>query len=124
MTRILVIDDAPVILNLCREILAEVGYEVEGAADGAEGILFFRKRPADLVLCDLLMPVKDGCQTIRELRAFSSVPIVVMNGRGSFLPGLKTYEDALRAGATRTLQKPFTSSELLTMVGEILRPVG
>jgi two-component system, chemotaxis family, chemotaxis protein CheY len=124
VTRILVIDDAPVIFRLCREILTEVGYEVEGAADGAEGMLIFRKRPADLVLCDLLMPVKDGCQTIRELRAISSVPIVVMNGRGSFLPGLKTYADALRAGATRTLQKPFTSSELLTMVGEILQPVG
>lgn len=122
MARILVIDDAAVFRTLCRTVLEEAGHKVEDAPDGAEGVRRFRAAPADLVLCDLLMPIQDGCQTIRELRTFSAVPVVVMNGRTSRVPGAKCFEDALQLGANRTLQKPFISSELLGLVRDLLRP--
>ena len=124
MARILIIDDAPVYRNLCHAVLKGAGHEVEVAADGAEGVHRYRGQPTDLVLCDLFMPVQDGFQTVRELRTFSTVPIVVMDGRGSRYPGAKCFEDALQIGATRALQKPFVEADLLALVGELLQPTG
>jgi DNA-binding response OmpR family regulator len=124
MARILVIDDAPVVLTLCRAVLEEAGHEVEVAGGGAEGVRRHRGRPADLVLCDLIMPDQDGFQTVSALRTFSAVPIVVMGGRLSTYPGARSFEDALLLGADRTLRKPFVGAELLLLVGELLRPAG
>jgi CheY-like chemotaxis protein len=120
MARILVIDDAPVFLTVCRTVLEGAGHEVEVADGGAKGVASHRSRPADLVLCDLYMPEKDGLETLRELRAFSAVPVVIMSGRPSLHPGARSFDDALEAGAERTLRKPFVASELLGVVGDLL----
>jgi CheY-like chemotaxis protein len=122
MARILVIDDAPVYRTVCRSVLEGAGHEVEVAGGGAEGVARHRGRPADLVLCDLSLPDQDGFQTVRELRAFSAVPVVMTGGRWSYHPGVRTLEDALRVGAERTLRKPFIAAELLAVVSDLLRP--
>ena len=65
---ILVIDDDPRIVNLLQQTLEAGGYEVAGACDGNQGMRLFRENPADLVIVDLIMPEKEGMETIQELR--------------------------------------------------------
>jgi CheY-like chemotaxis protein len=81
MARILVIDDEPVVREFVKEVLDLEGHHVETANDGYAGLTAFRRQPADVVIVDLIMPYKDGIQTIEELRQLQpSLPIVVMTG--------------------------------------------
>ena len=68
MASIMVIDDDIQIRTFVREFLEGEGYEVREAGNGTEGVKAFRQRPANLVLCDIFMPEKEGLQTIRELQ--------------------------------------------------------
>jgi CheY-like chemotaxis protein len=120
MAHILVIDDVPEVRWFLRLILGQAGHEVEEAADGAQGLQAYQRRPADLVLCDLFMPEKEGLETIRELRARDpGAKIIAMSGGtpktpGDFLPLAKQF------GAVATLHKPFDSQQLLAAVAEVL----
>src|SRR6266481_613710 len=77
MSHILVIDDDNDLRVIIQEALRAEGYEVSVAADGAQGIALQRKQPASLLITDILMPNKDGIETIRDFREeFPSVPIL------------------------------------------------
>ena len=81
--RILVIDDEPSALDVLRRILEGEGYEVQVAANGLDGVALFRQQPCDLVITDMVMPVKDGLQTILELREEApDLPIIAISGGG------------------------------------------
>ncbi|MHC5049870.1 MAG: response regulator [Planctomycetota bacterium] len=81
MARILVIDDEPVVREFVKEVLDLEGHRVETANDGYAGVTAFKRQPADLVIVDLIMPYKDGTQTIEELRQMQpELPLVVMTG--------------------------------------------
>ena len=69
-----------------------------------------------------IVPIQDGFETVRELRTFSTVPIIVLSGRSSLNPGVRCFEDALQLGADRSLRKPFLATDLLSLVGDLLRP--
>lgn len=118
MPHILVIEDESDIRNLLKEMLELAGYGVAMASDGAEGIALYRQHSADLVITDIMMPHKDGIETIRELkRDFPNVKIIAITGyRGSFsrLPAAEVL------GAQRTIVKPFTRSDLLNAVSSLL----
>jgi len=121
MASIMVIDDDIQIRTFIRELLEGDGYEVREAGNGTEGVKAFRQRPADLVLCDIFMPKKDGLQTIRELQdEFGKVKIVAMSGgthqcsQGDFLPL------ARKCGAVSVLHKPLAPKTLLGAVREVL----
>jgi CheY-like chemotaxis protein len=116
MARILIIDDDVELRALLRMALEETGHQVDEATDGAEGIQAYRQRPADLILCDLVMPGMEGLETIRELRTcFTDAKIVAMSGGNmNFLP------IASCLGAVRTLRKPFGFASLLAVVDEML----
>ena len=122
MQRILVIDDDEQMRALLRDILERAGYEVTEAQHGLEGLKLFRARPADLVVTDLIMPEKEGVETILELRAeFPEVPIIAVSGGGR--NGPRDYlEIAARLGARRTVAKPFTRQEILAAVQQSLMP--
>jgi two-component system chemotaxis response regulator CheY len=119
MARILVIDDNPTFRSFLRLVLERAGHQVAEAAEGDEGLQAHRDRPADLVLCDLFMPGKEGLQTIRELREAGGVPIIAMTGDGPAY-GSAMLAVAQKMGAGRALSKPIDEETLLTAVREAL----
>ena len=115
MAKILVIDDDPHIRGLIVAILMQGGHEALEAKDGQEGISLFRANAPVLVITDILMPEKDGIETIRELRgdAFTG-PIIAISGGGRFLGIVKKF------GADLVLAKPFSPQDLIDAVGKLL----
>src|SRR5438105_5427148 len=115
MASVLIIEDDAQLRRLLREGLEQVGYEVREAADGALGVKSYRRRAAHLVLCDLIMPEREGLETIEELRTLApEVPIVAMSG-GTFNGKADFLRVAAKLGATATLPKPFSIQELVEM---------
>jgi DNA-binding response OmpR family regulator len=125
MVRILVIDDACWIREALRLTLEAAGYEVRVAADGEEGLRAFRRDRADVVLCDLCMPGKDGLETIRQFRQeWPGVPVVAMSG-GATRGGLNLLTVARSGGACCILRKPFDRASMLAAVeGAVRGPAG
>ena len=121
MARILIIDDESQIRSMLRLMLERVGYEVDEAADGIEGIRQYRENPADLIITDLIMPNKDGIGMIIDLKKeFPRVKIIAISGGGVNRP--EGYLDgAKKLGATRTLTKPIDRDEMLKAVKETLK---
>ena len=120
MARILIIDDESQIRSMLRLMLERVGYEIDEAPDGVEGIRLYRENPADLIITDLIMPNKDGIGMIIDLKKeFPKVKIIAMSGGGVNRP--EGYLDgAKKLGATRTLTKPIDRDEMLKAVRETL----
>ncbi|MDY6952940.1 MAG: response regulator, partial [Thermodesulfobacteriota bacterium] len=118
--RILVIDDDVQIRRMLRKLLEGTGYEVTEAPDGRQGISLYRQDPCDLVITDIIMPDKEGLETIRELRRdFPHVKIVAISGGGRASPD-EYLHMAKSFGAKRTLAKPFDQKELLEAVQELV----
>ena len=121
MTSILVIDDDPEIRTYVREILEAEGHEIREAKNGVEGIKTHRKSPADLILCDILMPEKDGLETVRELhREFPSLKIVAMSGDSPWKTAFDFLAMAKTFGAGASIHKPISPKTLLSTIREIL----
>lgn len=120
MARILIIDDEPVIIQMLQRFLERNGFEVTAASDGAAGLDLQRRTPSDLVITDILMPGKEGFETIRELRRMSpTIKIVAISGGGRNEP--QTYlRFATTFGADRAFAKPLDLGQLLTAVTELL----
>ncbi len=119
MARILIIDDDDLLRSAVAQTLAIAGHETIEAADGQQGIELFRTTPIDLVLTDLVMPGKEGVETIIELhRANPRLPIIAMSGG---MPRSTMYlEIAAKIGARRALAKPFLPQELIDTVKAVL----
>jgi chemotaxis protein histidine kinase CheA len=82
--RVLVVDDSPIVRDLLTELLSSVGLDVRSAGDGAAALLSLNERPADLIVCDVEMPVMDGFELLRQLRDRAErVPVVMVTTRGS-----------------------------------------
>src|ERR1700688_4486486 len=114
MASIMVIDDDIQVRTVIRKMLEGEGYEGREAGDGKEGIKAFRKRPADLVLCDIFMPEKEGLQTIRELHdEFGKVKIVAMSGGNHEHAQVDLLSFAKKYGAAAALHKPLAPKALL-----------
>jgi two-component system response regulator (stage 0 sporulation protein F) len=112
--RVLVIEDDDRIRSFLCQALETANHEVVAAIDGAAALALFRERPADLVLTDIVMPRKDGIETIRELRRLrADVRVIAMTGVRDRWNRLVA---ARHLGAHRTLMKPFGLDELLAAV--------
>ena len=121
MARILIIDDEVQILNMLRQMLEGEGYEVVEAPDGKEGLKLYRKNPTDLIITDLIMPEKEGIETIQELtQDFPNIKIIAMSGGGRVGPGDYLHL-AKMLGAQHTFAKPIEREELLKAVRELLK---
>jgi CheY-like chemotaxis protein len=120
MARILLIDDNLEILQMFQRMLEQAGHQVSAGCDGVEGLDLFKKERADLVITDLLMPVKDGLETIQDIRKISTdVPIIAISGNGMTAGG-DPLPSAEKLGASLVLSKPFTFADLLDAVSDLL----
>jgi len=120
MKRILVIEDDGNIRNMLRLSLEALGYAVTEAGDGSQGLESYRASPADLVLTDLVMPEKEGLETIRELRKTNpQVKIIAMSG-GSRSKAGENLKMAKVFGATALISKPFEISKLAQTIADLL----
>lgn len=114
---ILVVDDEPAILRALRTILSRQGYQVEMAESGRQALELHERKHPDLILLDLGLPDIDGMEVVRELRAWSNTPIVVLSVRGEERDKVR----ALDLGADDYLVKPFGVDELLARIRAALR---
>lgn len=120
MTKIIIIDDDALIRRVVGRVLTGAGYQVLEATNGRDGMAVIHEQKPDLIITDLMMPEKEGLETVRELQTDScKAPILVISG--SDLDNRAMYLDmAKRFGADATLKKPFRPSELLEAVAHLL----
>lgn len=120
MSSVLVIDDEAPVRKVLRKALEMERYKVMDAADGSEGIDLCREHPMDLVLTDILMPEKEGLETIMAFkRDFPEVRIFAMSGCG-LIDSDCCLGMAKGLGAARVYTKPIKIEGLLEDVGELL----
>lgn len=120
MTRVLVIDDEELARFTIREILEGANYEVDEAENGRIGIEKQKATPFDLIITDIIMPEKEGVETIIDLKQeYPDLKIIAISGGGRTrnLDFLKLSE---RFGAKKILAKPFTEGQLLEAVNAVL----
>jgi two-component system KDP operon response regulator KdpE len=117
VTRVLIVDDEPQILRALRINLQARQYTVSSAADGGTALREARSSRPDVVILDLGLPDMDGVEVVRQLRAWTEVPIVVLSGRVSSHDKV----DALDAGADDYVTKPFSLDELLARIRAVTR---
>src|SRR6266568_1898206 len=117
MKKILIIEDEATIAQLIRLYLEQANYQVLTAGDGVAGLeLHARERP-DLVILDLMLPVMDGMEVCRRIRAWANTPILMLTAR----QGEEDRIAGLELGADDYLVKPFSPRELVSRVKAILR---
>lgn len=119
MAKILLIDDDEMLRRVLSKSLAHAGHEVIQAADGQQGLDLARVTGVDIVVTDLIMPVREGVETILQLRRERpTLPIIAISGDGT---NSKLYlEIAGKIGAKRILPKPFSPPELLQLIATVL----
>ncbi len=120
MASILIIDDDPQIGDLLKRLLEDEGHRVDTAMNGIEGISHYRTHQSDLVILDILMPEKEGLETIVELRRdFPGVKIIAMSA-GNARAKVNLLDLARRLGAQHSLLKPFDLQTVIRLVDEAL----
>ena len=119
-TRVLVVDDEPQIHRILRPALKACGYEVLEAATGREALQIIAASAPDIVVLDLGLPDMDGKDVLREARAFSSIPIIILSARDRETEKIS----ALDSGADDYVEKPFGIGELLARLRTALRHCG
>lgn len=121
MPTILIVEDNDAFRAMLQLKLTHMGYAVRQARNGHEALDMYQREPADLIITDLIMPEKEGLETIQELkRRHPGVKIIAMSGGGANNPG-NYLKLARRFGALRALAKPFSNEELATAITEVLR---
>ena len=120
MARVLVVDDEELVRDTVVQALEGDGHEVVTANDGQEAVALFQACRADIVITDILMPNKEGIQTIGELRQLDpGVKIIAMSGGGR-VKNASFLDVAKQLGAHETLKKPFQMTQLQQLVAKVL----
>jgi DNA-binding response OmpR family regulator len=117
--RILVVDDQPEILGLAETILAGDGFQVATALSGDQALDRIFSEPFDLILLDINMPVMDGWETLRLMKAdesLAAVPVVMFSVKGE----IRSKVHGMQLGAVDYITKPFTMDDLLGRVRKVL----
>jgi two-component system response regulator RegX3 len=117
MTRVLLVEDEPDLADPLAYLLRREGYEVEIAEDGPTALASFRELGADIVLLDLMLPGMPGTEVCRQLRASSSVPIIMLTAKDSEVDIVV----GLELGADDYVTKPYSARELLARMRAVLR---
>ena len=115
--KILVVDDESAILQTLRFNLERSGYTVVTASDGRSAVAMAQRETPDLVVLDIMLPVLDGIEACKEIRKFSSVPIIMLTAKDQEIDKVL----ALELGADDYVTKPFALHEFLARVKARLR---
>lgn len=126
--KILLVDDDEWARSGLYVMLQHLGHDIIEAADGVEAIEFLECQSADLVLLDILMPRKDGIETLAEIRRrWPSMKVISMSGGGYYCDPRLTLETSVRLGAVKGLEKPFSVDDLNSAIqlamGHALEPL-
>ena len=120
MPKILVIEDDKSFRNVLVQMLDKAGHEVEEAEDGNQALGICAQFQPDLVLTDIIMPDKEGLETIQDFLSYCpDMWIIAMSGGGKIGPN-SYLPLAKKLGAKATLQKPFMRDELMSTIAEVL----
>jgi two-component system response regulator RegX3 len=117
MSRILVVEDEESLSEAIAFLLSKEGFEVEIAATGPSAIEKFELNGADLILLDLMLPGLSGTEVCRQIRAKSSVPIIMLTAKDSEIDKVV----GLELGADDYVTKPYSSRELIARIRAVLR---
>lgn len=118
--RILLVEDDPMISDALSYSLSKEGFEVLQAFDGPEGLRLAKEAEPHLILLDLMLPTIGGLEVCREIRRFSTVPILMVTARGEETERVI----GLELGADDYIVKPFGTRELIARIRANLRRVG
>ena len=119
---VLIIEDDAVMLRALGHAFQQAGCRLVGARDGEEGLARFVERTPDLVVTDILMPNREGVETILAMKARApQVKILAISGGGR-LGAEEVLSLARRLGADAVLPKPFRSAEILKVARDLLQP--
>ncbi len=114
---VLLIDDDARLFELLHGYLAEHGFALSHASDGARGLAALESSAPDAVLLDVMMPGMDGLEVLRRIRARSTVPVVMLTARGDEADRIV----GLEVGADDYVHKPFSARELVARLRAVLR---
>jgi len=119
MYNLLVIEDVADVNAMLCEFFSQAGFNVLSAKDGAEGLDKFQTSSIDFIILDIMLPFLDGKQLLKEIRAKSDVPVLMLSAKDA----TSTKIDFLKLGADDYMTKPFDLGELLARVESTLRRV-
>jgi len=117
MYKILIADDEQKIREVLREYAEFEGHEVEEAVDGMQAVEFAKSGNFDIIIMDIMMPRLDGFSACKEIRKFSSTPVLMLSARGEEYDKLFGFE----IGADDYVVKPFSPKEILARVNAIIK---
>lgn len=120
MSKILVVDDEPLIVEMIEDTLSSEGYEINKAYSGEEALSVIENNPPDLVLLDLMLPGMDGYEVCRQMQRdarFSHIPVIMLTAKSAIADRVSGYD----RGADDYITKPFDPDELLIRVRAQIR---
>ncbi|MEL6564454.1 MAG: response regulator [Pseudomonadota bacterium] len=117
---VLLVEDETNIIEAIRFLLSREGWQVDTHSDGATAVGAVRDTRPDLLVLDYMLPGKNGMDILKELRAdpdFAKMPILMLTARGQS----RDRDEAERAGVSRFMTKPFSNTEVLTAVRDLVQ---
>ena len=120
MGKILVVEDEEKLTKLMRDYLLQAGFEVFCMGNGLEVTPWVREEAPDLILLDLMLPGRDGLEICKDIRSFSTVPIIMVTARIEEIDRLL----GLELGGDDYICKPFSPREVVARVKAVLRRTG
>lgn len=121
MTRVMIVEDEPHIVESLSFLLAREGFDVRAIDDGAAALQALEAEPPDVLVLDVMLPGLDGFELLRRLRAapaLKSLPVLMLTAKGQ----RRDREIAEAAGADRFMTKPFSNAELVAAVKALAAP--
>lgn len=117
---VLLVEDEQNIVEAMRFLLSREGWRVDTHSDGATALATIRENGPDLVVLDYMLPGRSGLEILNDLRAlpeYSDLPVLMLTARGQ----ARDREQAEKAGASRFMTKPFSNTEVLNAVRDLMR---
>ncbi len=119
--KVLVIDDDKLVRIMCKNILSKEGHTVIEAINGNDGLRLFKAESPDITITDMLMPDKEGLETISDIKKINkNAKIIAMSSGGNTL-NMSFLKLAQQIGADSLLKKPFKPSELLATMQLVIK---